>query len=140
MLPHADLMRDAEGVGECRPSAVVALATTVVPVAGYLAVTALVWAIADVYCNGATEKVAVASRRERFRPIMAHCDIDGARHEPDYGQHFLRADVLRDHGRLLAATVLTLISLPALRCLVSGHGAGVIDEAMSGDAVIGWRV
>ena len=39
-----------------------------------------------------------------------------------------------------AATVLTLISLPALRCLVSGHGAGVIAEAMSGDAVIGWRV
>lgn len=48
----------------------VALANTVVPVAGYLAVTALVWAIADVRCNGATDKVAVASRRERFRPIM----------------------------------------------------------------------
>ena len=127
--------------GSCVPSVVRGrTATTLVPVAGYLAVTALVWAIADVYCNGATEKVAVSSRRERFRPIMAHCDIDGARHEPDYGQHFLRADILRDHGRLLAATVLTLMSLPALRCLVSGHGAGVIDEAMSGDAVIGWRV
>ena len=47
VLPHADLLRGAEGVGTAGHLAVVALANTVVLVAGYLAVAALVWAIAD---------------------------------------------------------------------------------------------
>jgi calcineurin-like phosphoesterase family protein len=47
VLPHADLLRGAQGVGTAGHLAVVALANTVVLVAGYLAVAALVWAIAD---------------------------------------------------------------------------------------------
>jgi hypothetical protein len=47
VLPSADLIRGAEGVGTAGHLAVVALANTVVLVAGYLAVAALVWAIAD---------------------------------------------------------------------------------------------
>ena len=41
-------------------------------------------------------------------------DIDGARHDSDRPDRILGADGLRDHGRLLVATVLTLIFLPAL--------------------------
>ena len=47
VLPSADLLRGASGVGSAGHLAVVALANTVVLVAGYLAVAALVWAIAD---------------------------------------------------------------------------------------------
>ena len=47
VLPSADLIRGAEGVGTAGHLAVVALANTVVLVAAYLAVAALVWAIAD---------------------------------------------------------------------------------------------
>ncbi|HET7257239.1 MAG TPA: metallophosphoesterase, partial [Xanthobacteraceae bacterium] len=47
VLPSADLLRGASGVGSASHLAVVALANTVVLVAGYLAVAALVWAIAD---------------------------------------------------------------------------------------------
>src|SRR5205807_10096149 len=46
VLPHADLLRGAAGVGSPKHLAAVALANTVV-VAGYLAAAALVWAIAD---------------------------------------------------------------------------------------------
>src|SRR4029077_9619865 len=46
-LPSADLLRGASGVGTPGHLVVVALANTVVLVAGYLAVAALVWAIAD---------------------------------------------------------------------------------------------
>ena len=47
VLPSADLIRGASGVGTAGHLAVVALANTVVLVAAYLAVAALVWAIAD---------------------------------------------------------------------------------------------
>ena len=47
VLPHADLLRGAAGVGSPKHLAAVALANTVVLVAGYLAVAALVWGIAD---------------------------------------------------------------------------------------------
>ena len=47
VLPSADLIRGAAGVGTAGHLAVVALANTVVLVAAYLAVAALVWAIAD---------------------------------------------------------------------------------------------
>ena len=47
VLPSADLLRGASGVGTAGNLAVVALANTVVLVAAYLAVAALVWAIAD---------------------------------------------------------------------------------------------
>lgn len=47
VLPSADLLRGASGVGTAGHLAVVALANTVVLVAAYLAVAALVWAIAD---------------------------------------------------------------------------------------------
>jgi 3',5'-cyclic AMP phosphodiesterase CpdA len=47
VLPSADLLRGAAGVGSAGHLAAVALANTVVLVAGYLAVAALVWAIAD---------------------------------------------------------------------------------------------
>ena len=47
VLPHADLLRGAAGVGSLKHLAAVALANTMVLVAGYLAVAALVWGIAD---------------------------------------------------------------------------------------------
>ena len=47
VLPSADLLRGASGVGTAGHLAVVALANTIVLVVGYLAVAALVWAIAD---------------------------------------------------------------------------------------------
>src|SRR5262249_41030241 len=47
VLPHADLLRGAAGVGSLKDLAAVALGNTVVLVAGYLAVAALVWGIAD---------------------------------------------------------------------------------------------
>jgi len=47
VLPHADLLRGAAGVGSPKHLAAVALANTVVLVAGYLAAAALVWGIAD---------------------------------------------------------------------------------------------
>jgi 3',5'-cyclic AMP phosphodiesterase CpdA len=47
VLPSADLLRGASGIGTAGHLAVVALANTVVLVAAYLAVAALVWAIAD---------------------------------------------------------------------------------------------
>jgi Calcineurin-like phosphoesterase len=47
VLPHADLLRGAAGVGSPKHLAAVALANTVVLVAAYLAVAALVWGIAD---------------------------------------------------------------------------------------------
>jgi hypothetical protein len=47
VLPHADLLRGAAGVGSPKHLATVALANTVVLVAGYLAAAALVWGIAD---------------------------------------------------------------------------------------------
>jgi Calcineurin-like phosphoesterase len=47
VLPHADLLRGAEGVGSPSHLAAVALANTVVLVAGYLAAAALIWGIAD---------------------------------------------------------------------------------------------
>jgi hypothetical protein len=47
VLPHADLLRGAAGVGSPEHLAVVALANTVALIAGYLAAAALVWAIAD---------------------------------------------------------------------------------------------
>jgi hypothetical protein len=47
VLPHADLLRGAAGVGSLKHLAAVALANTVALVAGYLAVAALVWGIAD---------------------------------------------------------------------------------------------
>jgi 3',5'-cyclic AMP phosphodiesterase CpdA len=47
VLPHADLLRGAAGVGSPSHLAAVALANTVVLVAGYLAAAALIWAIAD---------------------------------------------------------------------------------------------
>jgi Calcineurin-like phosphoesterase len=47
VLPHADLLRGAAGVGSLKHLAAVALANTVALVAGYLAAAAMVWAIAD---------------------------------------------------------------------------------------------
>src|SRR5262249_4800514 len=47
VLPHADLLRGAAGVGSPSHLAAVALANTVVLVAGYLAAAALIWGIAD---------------------------------------------------------------------------------------------
>jgi 3',5'-cyclic AMP phosphodiesterase CpdA len=47
VLPHADLLRGAAGVGSPKHLAAVALANSVVLVAGYLAAAALVWGIAD---------------------------------------------------------------------------------------------
>jgi Calcineurin-like phosphoesterase len=47
VLPHADLLRGAAGVGSPKHLAAVALANTVVLIAGYLAAAALVWGIAD---------------------------------------------------------------------------------------------
>src|SRR4030095_3019211 len=47
VLPHADLLRGAAGVGSPKDLAAVALANTVALVAGYLAAAALVWGIAD---------------------------------------------------------------------------------------------
>jgi hypothetical protein len=47
VLPHADLLRGAAGVGSPEHLAVVALANTVALIAGYLAAAALVWGIAD---------------------------------------------------------------------------------------------
>src|SRR5262249_61734436 len=47
VLPHADLLRGAAGVGSPSHLAAVALANTVVLVAGYLAAAALVLGIAD---------------------------------------------------------------------------------------------
>jgi len=47
VLPHADLLRGAAGVGSPKHLAAVALANTVVLVAGYLAAAALIWGIAD---------------------------------------------------------------------------------------------
>lgn len=47
VLPHADLLRGAAGVGSPKHLAAVALANTVVLVAGYLAAAALVWGLAD---------------------------------------------------------------------------------------------
>jgi 3',5'-cyclic AMP phosphodiesterase CpdA len=47
VAPHADLLRGAAGVGSPSHLAVVALANTIVLVAGYLAAAALVWGIAD---------------------------------------------------------------------------------------------
>src|SRR5262249_56998613 len=47
VLPHADLLRGAAGVGSPSHLAAVALANTVVLVAGYLAAAALIWGVAD---------------------------------------------------------------------------------------------
>jgi hypothetical protein len=47
VLPHADLLRGAAGVGSPKHLAGVALANSVVLVAGYLAAAALIWGIAD---------------------------------------------------------------------------------------------
>ena len=47
VLPHADLLRGAAGVGSLSHLAEVALANTVVLVSAYLAAAALVWGIAD---------------------------------------------------------------------------------------------
>src|SRR5262245_41575160 len=47
VLPHADLLRGAAGVGSPSHLAAVALANTVMLVAGYLAAAALIWGIAD---------------------------------------------------------------------------------------------
>src|SRR5439155_18309387 len=47
VLPHADLLRGAAGVGGASHLATVALANAIVLVAAYLAAAALVWAIAD---------------------------------------------------------------------------------------------
>jgi len=47
VLPHADLLHGAAGVGSPNHLAAVALANTVVLVAGYLAAAALIWGIAD---------------------------------------------------------------------------------------------
>ena len=47
ILPHADLLHGAAGVGSPNHLAAVALANTVVLVAGYLAAAALIWGIAD---------------------------------------------------------------------------------------------
>src|SRR6516165_4502137 len=47
VLPHADLLRGAAGVGSLSDLAAVALANTVVLVAAYLAAAALIWGIAD---------------------------------------------------------------------------------------------
>ena len=41
-------------------------------------------------------------------------DLDGARHDPDRLDGVLGADGLCHHGRLLVATILTLIFLPTL--------------------------
>src|SRR5262249_59439296 len=46
VLPHADLLHAAAGVGSPNHLAAVALANTVVLVAGYLAAASLVWRIA----------------------------------------------------------------------------------------------
>src|SRR5260221_11091276 len=47
VLPHADLLRGAAGVGSLSHLAEVALANTVVLVSAYLAAAPLVWGIAD---------------------------------------------------------------------------------------------
>src|SRR5262249_57755364 len=47
VLPHADLLRGAAGVGALSHLAAVALANTVVLVTAYLAAAPLVWGIAD---------------------------------------------------------------------------------------------
>jgi hypothetical protein len=47
VLPHADLLRGAAGVGSLKHLATVALANTVVLVSAYLAAAALIWGIAD---------------------------------------------------------------------------------------------
>jgi Calcineurin-like phosphoesterase len=47
VLPHADLLRGAAGVGGASHLATVALANAIVLIAAYLAVAAVVWAIAD---------------------------------------------------------------------------------------------
>jgi calcineurin-like phosphoesterase family protein len=47
LLPHADLLRGAAGLGSPKHLAAVALTNAAVLIAGYLAAAAMVWAIAD---------------------------------------------------------------------------------------------
>jgi calcineurin-like phosphoesterase family protein len=47
LLPHADLLRGAAGVGSAKHLAAVALTNAAVLIAAYLAAAAMVWAIAD---------------------------------------------------------------------------------------------
>ena len=79
VLPHADLLRGASGVGSAGHLAVVALANTVVLVAGYLAVAALVWAIADATMAQPQDLDAFAATSERG-PHLAHRASVGCAH------------------------------------------------------------
>ena len=75
VLPHADLLRGAEGVGTARHLAVVALANTVVLVAGYLAVAALVWAIADATMAQPQDLDESPSVQAPVRPGASHISL-----------------------------------------------------------------
>jgi hypothetical protein len=67
LLPHADLLRGAAGVGSPKHLAAVALTNAAVLIAGYLAAAAMVWAIADAAMAQPRDLEQFAQPREDVR-------------------------------------------------------------------------
>ena len=96
VLPSADLLRGASGVGSAGHLAVVALANT--RRAGCRVSRGGRPGLGDRRCLSQWRDRQRSRGRRALPTDHAHCDIDGARHDPDYAHHFLRADVLAMMG------------------------------------------